>query len=288
MIFRPLNILIILLVGLVFWKLSNQFNENLGIEIPPSNVIWVYIIISVLIAAAGYLINDYYDQEIDKINKPHKKYPFTPRQTWNIYFPLNALAVFLGVVFLNIEMTFIFVVLPIWVLWFYSFTLKRMPIIGNLAIATLAIWLPAGIIVLNTVPESLSNNQSEIKGFMLLLLGCSFLTTFAREIIKDIQDIKGDEKMGVKTFPSFVGKTFASILAIGLIAICFLVWNGFYMKYNTDFEKIIHFPFILTTLSLLAAILFLFLGKKWEIRTQRSSLLLKASMLFAIITGFLI
>ncbi len=288
MIFRPLNIFIILLIGLVFWKLSNQFNQNFGIDIPSSNVLWIYIIISVLIAAAGYLINDYYDQEIDKINKPHKKYPFTPRQTWNIYFPMNALGVFLGVVFLNIEMTFIFVILPIWLLWFYSFTLKKLPIIGNLTIASLSMWLPSGIIVLNTIPDALSNNSSEIKSFMLLLLGCSFLTTFAREIIKDIQDIKGDEKMGVKTFPSYVGNTFAAIIAIAMISICFIVWNGFYMKFNTHFETILHFPFILTTIFLLGAIVFLLIGKKWEIRTQRSSLLLKASMLFALISGFLI
>ncbi len=255
----------------------------------------VFILSSCFVAAAGYLINDYYDQEIDKINKPEKKFPFTSKNTWVIYIVMNIVALTFGFLFFSVAFTLVFILLPIWGLWLYSFILKSVALLGNFTIAMLAVWLPIGVVLLN-VPDFYLSQQgysgatllqfNQSKSIIFLLASCSFLTTFSREIVKDIQDIKGDKALNSKTFPIVVGKDFAMICAAGLLIISSLIWGNFTFK-NIEVLGYVSLPFVLTLVLLVAGVFAMFYGKEWDKRTKWSSLIIKMAMVTALFSGLL-
>ncbi len=259
--------------------------ENLVVE----NIL--FVIAACFIAAAGYLINDFYDQEIDKINHPQKKYPFTAKSTWQIYFLLNVIAVGIGFSVFEYDYVIVFMLLPIWGLWFYSYLLKRVAIIGNLSIAFFAIWLPVGVVLINLQPSLMLDNDVSLiapgkMDVLLLLMSCSFLTTFSREVIKDVQDVKGDEVMKCKTFPVLVGRDFAMVFAGVVLVIAGLIWGNFTYKIFADLGAKSIFFFI-TELLIFLALFFMFFGKSWSLKTKRSSLVIKVAMIFALVSGFI-
>lgn len=254
----------------------------------------VYIITSCFVAGAAYLINDYYDKDIDAINHPEKIFPFSNSTAWLIYSLLNLIALGLGFYAFSSEFTIIFLLLPIWGLWFYSFMLKRVAIIGNFTVAMLAIWLPIGVVLLNVPNFHLSGQASmtgnefvefeKYKSLIFLLISCSFLATFSREIVKDIQDEKGDRAMNGKTFPILVGKDFALVCAAGLLIVSSLIWGNFTFK-NLEYMGYVSVPFILTLALQVVGIFVMFLGRDWSKRTKWSSLVIKLAMVSALVSG---
>jgi 4-hydroxybenzoate polyprenyltransferase len=293
-VFRPLNIGITAFVGVVFWWITDAMaTYNFEIELLFNGI---FILASCFIVAAAYLINDYYDKEIDAINHPEKVFPFSKNTTWIIYLLLNGLALTLGIFAFSLEFVMIFLLLPIWGLWFYSFMLKRIALIGNYTIAMLAIWLPIGVVLLNVPDFHLSGQESvtgvgfvqfeKYKNLVFLLISCSFLSTFSREIIKDIQDEKGDEMVGCKTFPILVGKEFAMVCASILLVITLIIWGNFTFK-NADILGVRSIPFFLTLAVLVASIFAMYNGNDWSKRTKWSSLFIKISMVLALISGLL-
>ena len=147
---------------------------------------------TVMIAAGGYIINDYYDIKIDLINKPQRVVigkSITRRYAILFHTLLSLAGVFLGL-FLSWKIAAVnFASASI--LWWYSNNLKRQPFIGNLVVALLtgvAIWLV----------DSLYKT-----GHLLIITYASFafFMTLIREIIKDMEDLKGDRTFGCKTLP---------------------------------------------------------------------------------------
>lgn len=151
---------------------------------------------SVLIAAAGYVINDYYDVKIDYINKPERVVVgkvLKRRVVMASHTVINLLGIAIG-----------FIVSP-WIalinfvsallLWLYSNQLKRMPFIGNFAVGLLA---ALSIYVIEIYYQS---GNLLVMAFSLFALGY----TLIREVIKDLEDVKGDETFGCKTIPVVYG-----------------------------------------------------------------------------------
>lgn len=144
------------------------------------------------IAAAGYVINDYYDIKIDLVNKPQRVVigkSITRRYAILFHTLLSFAGVTLGF-FLSWKIAAVNFVSAT-VLWWYSNNLKRQPFIGNFVVAILtgvAIWLV----------DSLYKT-----GNMLIITYASFafFTTLIREIIKDMEDLKGDNTFGCRTLP---------------------------------------------------------------------------------------
>jgi 4-hydroxybenzoate polyprenyltransferase len=151
---------------------------------------------TVLIAAAGYVINDYYDVKIDIINKPHRVVvgkSMSRRTAMVIHFILNLLAISLGFILswkigiINLGVAFL--------MWLYSNLLKRLPLLGNITIAfltALAVYL---------VSFYYQKNQ----GIVFIFCIFSFFISLVREIIKDMEDLKGDATHGCKTLPILWG-----------------------------------------------------------------------------------
>ncbi|MCC7232986.1 MAG: geranylgeranylglycerol-phosphate geranylgeranyltransferase [Bacteroidia bacterium] len=164
------------------------------------------VIASLLIAAAGYLINDIYDVHTDEINKPGKNQigrKITEGMARGIYYLLNAIGIILGM-YLAIHagkpimgVVFIFSAAS---LWMYATQYKRLPLSGNVLIAVLSGLVP--------VIPALYEPSFYPNIFYTLVFGIfSFLLSLCREIVKDIEDVDGDERSQFKTFPVRYGIT---------------------------------------------------------------------------------
>jgi 4-hydroxybenzoate polyprenyltransferase len=145
-----------------------------------------------MIAAAGYIINDYYDIKIDLVNKPERVVigqGITRRYAILFHTVLSMSGVCIGL-FLDWRIGLINFV-SAFLLWWYSNDLKRQPFIGNLVVSLLT---ALAIVIVDALYRT---------GNYLIVIYASFafFMTMIREIIKDMEDLKGDDTFGCKTLP---------------------------------------------------------------------------------------
>ncbi len=149
-----------------------------------------------LIAASGYVINDYYDIKIDLVNKPERviigRY-IKRRWALAIHQLFNAIGIALG--WAVNRKVFIVNIVAVFCLWVYSNRLKRLAFWGNFLISILT-----GFSLL-ILAVYYPGHQREVWIYAIF----SFAITLVREIIKDMEDVKGDEKHGCRTLPIIWG-----------------------------------------------------------------------------------
>ncbi len=192
----------------------------------PKKVFYAVAFSCVLVAAAGNIINDYYDRDIDKINKPDKVYIgkyFSGKTALLLYFLCNILAVVLAVYVDYVQYsayTTPFVLICIGLLWLYSRYFKKTYLVGNLMIA----FLTMGPLLLLTILEVQDWGYGEQFPVLQLFLFFSFWTTLIREILKDCEDREGDASAKAKTLPLVSGlpktKNVLSILITFIVGVC--------------------------------------------------------------------
>ena len=195
---------------------------------------------SVLIAAAGYIINDYFDLNIDRVNKPDRLVvDKIIKRRWTIlwHWILSGIGVLLGfyvswalrnpiVGLANLGCVFL--------LWFYSTTFKRKLLIGNIIISLLTAWV---ILVLWVAEVRLRTDEpyremiARLFKFAIVYGGFAFILSLIREVVKDIEDMGGDEKYGCRTMPIVWGVNVAKVFAGTWLAvlICALIILQFYV-----------------------------------------------------------
>lgn len=211
------NGVFIILTQLLFYfciyKAVNKADE------PLQPIIWL-IIASVLIASAGYIINDYFDLNIDRINKPEKNVVDSViSRRWVILWHL--LLSLAGIVATAIAVSFqkwyliLANVVCVILLWLYSTSFKRQLLIGNIVIAILTAWTIL-ILFFSQVPYNAAFNSPDevtVKFFRVAFLyaGFAFIITIIREAIKDVEDMEGDRRYGCKTLPIVAGVTATKI-----------------------------------------------------------------------------
>ncbi len=178
-----------------------------------------------MIAGAGYIINDYYDQKIDMINRPNKVVvgiTLKRRMALIFHFFMNSFAIIIGV-YIDPVIGLIHI-LSSFSLWYYSNSLRRLPFVGNLTIAALSgmVFLVVGIFF----------RQSE--SIVMVYALFAFIITLIREIIKDIEDVKGESAFGCSTIPVVWGIRGAKliILIIGIVGSAFL---GYFLLEMANF-----------------------------------------------------
>ncbi len=170
--------------------------------------ILIALLAAFLICAGGNVINDYYDYEIDKINKPKRPLPsgkITPRKAAAYYLVLSATGVALA---LLVSPPFFWIaVFNFTISALYAWKLKKIAIIGNITDSFLAaVTFLSGALISMTFWDMLASP-------VLILASIAALTTMGREIYKDIEDTKGDKALGAKTLPILVGSTMSMTLA---------------------------------------------------------------------------
>lgn len=250
-IIRPINVIFTALIQvLIYWCVIMPTLAVYGIEsTTPSWIIWCAIVGTALICAGGYVINDYFDIKIDRINRPERMIvtnTMSKTEAMRLYQILSGLGIVCGLIpsiFLrNTTLGMIFVIVP-GMLWFYSSTYKRQLIVGNLVIALAAGLVP--MIPMFIEVASLKNQYGEILYHtqvlkLLYSWGCgfaifSFLFTFIREAIKDLQDEPGDREYECHTMAVVWGETITRTIITGLILITNLLL-GYFILYFIPFE----------------------------------------------------
>ena len=179
------------------------------------NVSHLFYICSMVFLAtgAGNMLNDYYDIDIDRINKPNRPLPSGRIQVKTaVYLTIVCFSAAFLIAFLIHPISGIIGFINIFILIWYAKTLKRTILLGNLSIA----YLTGSTFLFGA-------SFFGIEGIiiMLPLALLSFLATAAREIVKDIEDIKGDAEDGAVTFPIKYGEKPAAYLAaaFGFLAV---------------------------------------------------------------------
>jgi 4-hydroxybenzoate polyprenyltransferase len=175
--------------------------------------LFVIVLSSALVIAAGYIINNFYDAEKDLINKPRKSMLdrlVSQRTKLSTYFVLNFLSVFFAS-YVSFKAV-VFFSAYIFGIWFYSHKLKKVPFLGNFVSATLAIAPFFAVFVYY------KNFDTVIFVHALFL----FLLILAREMIKDLENMAGDMAQNYKTIPILYGAKFSKTCIAILIGLTLL------------------------------------------------------------------
>lgn len=186
-----------------FWNLLiialAQYFAAVFLEQHASLADWRLFVLSlstVIIAAGGYIINDYYDVKIDLINKPERVVigkEVNRRFALLFHSLLSMSGVALGFL-LNWRIGAINF-LSAFLLWWYSNDLKRQPFVGNFVVALLT---GLSVLLINVL-------YKENHPFVIIYSIFAFAITLVREIVKDMEDLKGDNSFGCRTLPIVLG-----------------------------------------------------------------------------------
>ena len=268
------NLLIILLTQLLaWWCVIVPLGEPYGLSPQPPQLqllltpvnFCLMCLSTMLIAAAGYIINDYFDIRIDTINKPDKvilERQIPRRMAIIVHSVMNGVALLLaGIVawqaghpeWLCIQACCTFL------LWWYSTTWKRQFVIGNVIVSLLTalsvitllvyeplLYAPAHIIPGWHFPGNVPGSRGIHPLLVLLFLSFfAFVLTWMREIIKDMEDFKGDAEEGCVTMPIKWGlqKTIFFVRFLGMLALAGIAISGIFI-YNTD--ALLHHYWLMT------------------------------------------
>jgi geranylgeranylglycerol-phosphate geranylgeranyltransferase len=218
-ILRPLNCImgsLTVLIGIL--------NTRVGVE---TTTLIINIILGIFtyffIAGSGNVINDYYDIEIDKINRPDRPIPrgsITLKQAmiWWIISALIGLiiAILHGILFISVLLNIIIALFMIFIGWLYAAWGKKSGFVGNIIVSvSFSIGVVYGAIL----------NNSNVPFYIYYFFLTSFFLLISREIIKGCEDIEGDQKEGVKTLAIRIGimKSTKISMVFGICAIIFFI-----------------------------------------------------------------
>ena len=214
-----------------YFLLSHKFTQPL---------FFLLMTASVFIAAAGYIINDYFDINIDQINKPDKMVvEKIINRRWAIL--LHWIITTVGLIiscYVAYKTSYIVIICNVFctfLLWFYSTTFKKKLLSGNIIIAALTAWT---VLVLyfatnnsynfnNHLSVEISSSIKRIFKFAILYGGFAFVISLIREVVKDIEDMEGDARYNCKTMPVVWGipssKVFAGVWLVVLVGILLIL-----------------------------------------------------------------
>ncbi len=219
-----------------------------GESFPPWGNFILTFFTALFLEASTFALNDYYDLEIDKNNNRTDRplvrgdlKPETAVVLFFVFFPLGIICSY----FVNLT-CFIIALITALLAILYDIKLKRIKLLGNFYIAyVMAIpFIFGGVAVIEKNTLSIPIPPSI---FIIALI--AFLAGSGREIMKDVQDFKGDEKEGVKSFPRYIGIKKSNILAafFYLIAV-FLSFIPFFIEtYYLYYQNIYYIIFIIIT-----------------------------------------
>jgi 4-hydroxybenzoate polyprenyltransferase len=251
---------------------------------------------SVLIAAAGYIINDYFDVNIDQVNKPKKNVvDVIVSRRWAMlwHFLLSGLGVLISI-YVSIRTGLWYIALAnlacVFLLFGYSVSLKRKLLSGNILISVLTAWVVLVIcfsemrlVHFGGVSAAIATADRKIVRIGFLYAGFAFMLSLIREAIKDMEDVPGDAKYGSRTMPIAWGfhasKVYVAVWMIVLIAMLELV-----QVYVLQFHWWL--PILYTGLLVILPLLYVFY-KLFRAQTQQDFHRLSTITKFVMLTGIL-
>lgn len=234
------NLLMIVLVQLL---IKYAFLESFGFSFGLTTLqISTLILATICIAAAGNVINDIYDVETDFVNKPDKLIigkSISEKTGYNLFIVLNVAGVGLGYYLSQSvgKSAFfsIFVIISA-LLYVYASYLKQTLLIGNIIISLLVALSIVVVGIFELLPVITPENRQTLFTLFKIILDYAlfaFIINLIREIAKDIEDIDGDYKAGMRTLPIVIGRERAGnilfvLTLIPLFAVAFYTINSLY------------------------------------------------------------
>jgi 4-hydroxybenzoate polyprenyltransferase len=231
-IIRPINLVIVFIIQIgIYWTYVYRYTLNaaLGIELS-----FLLSLSTAIVAACGYIINDYYDVEIDLKNKPDKVIitkEISRIRSLSYYSILNGLGLLISIyIALRTDNLPLLPLYPLaqLLLYIYAKRLKLAGLFGNIIVAFMTTFVCLIIIIaerkfLNSHPQALYS--------IITLATFAFLSNLTREIIKDTEDIAGDKLKGSRSLPIISGIVTTKYLCSGLLIliisllIIFILWK---------------------------------------------------------------
>ena len=302
---RYKNLLIIaLLQYLLRYSLMLPILNAYNLEPTLSHFRFALVVLATLtLAISGYIINDYFDLKIDRINRPHRVIvaEVFPRRTvllWHVVFTLIGvfIGLYLAYVLRKESYALMFLSIPL-LLWFYSTTLKKQMLIGNLAIAFLTSMV--AYLVVSVEFASLSRLHGDQ---ILSTPACSsawfwttgfaffaFVSTLGREIIKDMEDTEGDEALKCTTLPIELGLPLTKWVVILIHLFIIVVLWFFFLWVPQLWESRLTFFYFLILITLPYLLLSIFIYRaKTKNAFSLASKMSKTVMLFGILYVFVV
>jgi 4-hydroxybenzoate polyprenyltransferase len=243
------NLVFIVLTQVLFYYciILPIFNDYSIAPALNQNSFWLLVLASVLIAAAGYIINDYFDINIDRVNKPGRMVvDKLIKRRWAIvwHLVLSAAGILLSLL-VSLQMGDIYIFIAgfintvcVGALWLYSTTFKRKLLIGNVIISLLTAWTILILFIANLRSWSFTKLSPDIRQqyelasaklfkMAILYAGFAFIISLIREVVKDMEDMEGDARYGCRTMPIVwgipVSKVFTGVWLVVLMAVLSIV-----------------------------------------------------------------
>lgn len=256
----------------------------------------MFVLSVILVAAAGNVINDYYDFELDREYKPTRPLPmgiFTLDTAMYIHAVLAfagiGLGFYLGWNNGNYKIVYVYIICVI-LLYVYSAYLKKIALVGNVVVSALAGFV--FVLLLLFEANFLNTIHFETAAFAFSILtwqvyfygGFAFFTNLLREIVKDLEDREGDEAHNINTLPVAYGETAGKAAAI-LVFLTLLAAIG-YVSYTFYLSGAIsHMSYLIgaVVLPLLGVGVFTVRAKTKEMYAK-ASLLIKVVMLLGVLS----
>ena len=239
--------------------------------------VFILVLASSFSIASGYIINNFYDSAKDLINRPGKSMLdrlVSQRTKLYVYFSLNFLVVLISV-FISWRVVLFFSAY-IFLIWFYSHKLKKYPIIGNLTATFLAVFPFFGILIYFYKKELYHPYEIET-GIIFAHATFLYLLLLVREIIKDLENIKGDLAVNYQTIPVVYGEQVSKRV---IAALCLATVFPVYVLTDVYDVGYMDIYFYLCLASLLFFVLYL-----WKASTRTQFLKLHNVLKLLIVTG---
>lgn len=298
------NLLIIVLLQLLLrYVLLMPMLEHYGLEPALSHLRFALLVLTtVFLAASGYVINDYFDIKTDLINRPSRVvagqvYQRRTVLLWHVLFTF--LGVFMGLFLAYItrkeNYALMFILVPA-LLWYYSTTLKKQMLIGNLVISFMTAVVPYFVVSLEFAVLARVHGEAVLDteacsmawfwttGFAFF----AFASNLGREIIKDLEDVKGDAEAGCRTLPIEMGEPATRrLVAILHAALLLALWIVYAMvpQLRSSPLAFLYFLFLLTLpfLWLIFKVLKARSHSEYHRASQVSKLIMLAGILFVFV-----
>jgi 4-hydroxybenzoate polyprenyltransferase len=242
--------------------------------------LFIIVLASSLTIASGYIINSFYDSKKDLINKPNKSQLdrlVSQKTKLQVYFSLNFFVALIA--FFVSFRAVLFFSTYIFLIWFYSHKIKKYPLIGNLMAALLAVLPFFGILLYFYLKMPLYEIESN-SGKLAVILSHGaflFLLILIREMIKDLENLKGDFANDYKTIPIIYGEEVSKKIITGLALLTIIPVYFLINVYDVGYMDIyFYFGFI---------IMIFFLVYLWKWKTKEQYILLHNVLKFLIVAG---
>jgi len=266
-LFRWPNLLIVFVTQLMlrYFILIPFVYRNSAEAASPVGSFLLLVLITVLIAMGGYVINDYFDQDIDKINRPDGvliNRVIERKTAIKIHLILNGIAILLGFYLAwRVRATSFGLVFPFisGLLWIYSTKYKREFFWGNFIVAS-----TTSMVIIVVLLYEFFWLRLQAFSFMGLLSGFkwtamifggyaifAFLMTMVREIVKDMEDLEGDSLVGCKTIPVVLGISRSKYIVAGFMVVM-IGLLGYAQVILLRMEMVMGFWYLLVTVQTVA------------------------------------